>query len=292
MRAPPEETRLRANGLEHHVLVWDGGGETVVLCHGFLDLGWSWMRVARQLADEGYRAVAFDWRGHGESEWVGRGGYYHFPDYLMDLDQLLPQLGESPVHLVGHSMGGTVCSMYGGLRPERIRTLTLLEGMGPPSFDFEFAADKTKAWLESVQKSRLREGPRVMRDLAQVLRRMRVQNPALDDELGALLAEKSTRPGPEGEGRVFGFDPLHQTTSPMPFRAEVLASFTSKITAPALIVVGETGLRLPDERERAAPIAEHRFVELEGVGHMIHWFAPDALTDALLLHFRRPAPPR
>src|SRR5258706_3132064 len=77
------ERLVHANGLEHHVLEWNmGGAPTIVCCHGFLDLGWSFVWLAEELAAAGFRVVAFDWRGHGESEHVGRGGYYHFADYI------------------------------------------------------------------------------------------------------------------------------------------------------------------------------------------------------------------
>lgn len=282
-RAAPIESRVEANGLSHHVLTWDGGDRgLVVLCHGYLDLAWSWDRVARRLADAGHRVVAFDWRGHGETEHVGRGGYYHFADYLLDLEELLAKIaGDRAIDLVGHSMGATACAMYAGTRPDRIRRLVLIEGVGPPDQPIALAPDKVGAWLRTVARYRART-PRPLASIDEAIQRMRVQNPDLPDELAAFIAEKSTRPAPSGEGRVWTFDPLHQTTSPTQFRTEVFATFLSRITAPALIVVGEKGFRLPDERARAASIADHRFVEIPGATHMIHWIAPDALSAAIL----------
>src|SRR5690606_17454861 len=77
------------------------------------------------------RVIAPDQRGHGLSEHVGRGGFYHFWDYVSDLDALVGSL-ERPVDLVGHSMGGTVACLYASLRPEAVRRLVLVEGLGPP----------------------------------------------------------------------------------------------------------------------------------------------------------------
>jgi len=291
MSGPPTERFVEANGLLHHVLCWDGGGEAVVLCHGYLDLAWSWGPVAERLADAGLRVFAFDFRGHGETQWVGRGGYYHFADYLMDLEHLLPQLDPegAKVHLVGHSMGSTVCAMFGGVRSSRLRSVTLVEGLGPPELGFEHAAEKYALWLDTVAKVRARHRPRAMRDLDDALRRLRVQHPDLPEALGRFLAEKATRPSDDGTGLVFRFDPLHQTTSPSPFRREVFASFTRSIEVPTLVVMGEEGFRLPDKDERRSALPPHGFAEVPGVGHMIHWHAPDALAELIAAHCRTSA---
>ncbi len=125
------ERKLTANGLAHHVIRWGDRPVDVVFCHGFLDVGWSFDAVAQELVTAGHGVASFDWRGHGQTEWAGAGGYYHFPDYVLDLEELLPQLSAEPVHLVGHSMGGSVCAMFAAARPEKVRTLTLIEGIGP-----------------------------------------------------------------------------------------------------------------------------------------------------------------
>ncbi|HJL04825.1 MAG TPA: alpha/beta hydrolase [Polyangiaceae bacterium LLY-WYZ-15_(1-7)] len=280
------ERVVRANGLAHHVLSWEAEGPTVLLAHGFLDLGWSWRWVAERLQAAGYRCVAWDWRGHGETEHVGAGGYYHFPDYVLDLDELLPQLRlmDEPVHLIGHSMGGTVSTMFAGLRSDRLASLTLVEGLGPPAWELEKAPTKFEAWLSSVAKVRGRRRPPRPLSLDECLRRMRMQNPQLDEEKGRFLAEKATRPaeGEEGEGRLWRFDRLHRTTSPMPFRVEIFGAFLERIAVPTLVVLGEKGFRLPDEAERYGRLADHEVVEIAGAGHMLHWEKPDELADAWL----------
>lgn len=281
----PVESFVVANGLRHHVLTWnDAAEETVLLAHGFLDLAWSFRAFAEDLAGRGYRVVAWDWRGHGESEWVGKGGYYHFPDYVLDLERLFPQLVAGPegtkAHLIAHSMGGTVSTMFAGVRGEKLKTLTLIEGLGPPPYKFERSPGKMRAWFDSVAKSAGRD-PRPL-SIEDALKRMRIQNPTLDDELGLFLAEKSTRPTDVDGERLWRFDPLHRSTSPMPFRTEVFGAFLKRIPCPTLVVAGEKGYRLPDEEARYGQIPTHEFVEIPGVGHMVHWFEAPALAEAWL----------
>ena len=276
------ERKLSANGLVHHVIRWGDRPVDVVFCHGFLDVGWSFDAVARDLVAVGYGVASFDWRGHGQTEWTGAGGYYHFPDYVLDLDELLPQLSDQPVHLVGHSMGGSACVMYAAARPENLCSLTLIEGLGPPEMEPRDPVTRLRAWLDGVARVRSKtlkpmDGERT------VLKRMRVQNPELTDELGLFLASKSTK-AVDG-GIQWTFDPLHKTWSPRPFQADAFGKLLEAISAPTLIVAGERGLRLQDEEERMAKIEHHRFVEIPDVGHMIHWFEPRALASELARFF-------
>ena len=272
------ERKLSANGLVHHVIRWGDRPVDVVFCHGFLDVGWSFDAVARDLVAAGHGVASFDWRGHGQTEWTGAGGYYHFPDYVLDLDELLPQLSDQPVHLVGHSMGGSACVMYAAARPENLCSLTLIEGLGPPEMEPRDPVTRLRAWLDGVARVRSKtlkpmDGERT------VLKRMRVQNPELTDELGLFLASRSTK-AVDG-GIQWTFDPLHKTWSPRPFQADAFGKLLEAISAPTLIVAGERGLRLQDEEERMAKIKHHRFVEIPDVGHMLHWFEPRALASEL-----------
>ena len=281
--ASAEERNLIANGLSHHVVVWGTPPVDVVLCHGFLDVAWSFDAVAGALVDLGYRVAAFDWRGHGESDWIGSGGYYHFPDYLVDLDDLLPQLSDAPVHLVGHSMGGSACAMYAAVRPERLRSLTLIEGIGPPDQSHVDPTVRLRRWLNGVQMRRA-EQPKAIADHRDALRRMRLQNPRLGEELGLFLASKTTKPTENGELQ-WSFDPLHRTWSARPFSVETFGHFLRSISLPTLAVAGERGYRLPDEASRLAQLKDCRLVEIADVGHMIHWFKPVELAKVLVEFF-------
>lgn len=279
----PVERRVRANGLSHHVLTWnDGGSPTVVLCHGFLDLAWSFAPLAEQLVLAGLRVVAFDWRGHGETEHVGSGGYYHFPDYVLDLHELMPSLSSGEVHLVGHSMGGTAAALYAGTHPRVLRTLTLVEGLGPPAYRGE-PVDKMSAWLDSIDRLR-RRVPVPMRDLSEVVKRLRAQTPELPHSLASFLAEKAAVE--TADGWVWRFDPLHRTTSPAPFSAEAFVSFLARIEAPVLVVSGARGFRTDDHAARVAALRSAREIVIPDVGHMIHWLAPEALAAAIVEHVR------
>ncbi len=57
---------VEANGIAIH-FAEQGSGPAVLLCHGFPETWWSWRRQMSPLADAGYRAIALDMRGYGDS---------------------------------------------------------------------------------------------------------------------------------------------------------------------------------------------------------------------------------
>src|SRR6185436_9723124 len=82
-----------ANRLRLHLLEWGETGPVVLLLHGFLEHAHAWDWVAPRVAEAGFHVFALDWRGHGDSQWVGDGGYYHFADYVADLAAIVRSLG-------------------------------------------------------------------------------------------------------------------------------------------------------------------------------------------------------
>jgi pimeloyl-ACP methyl ester carboxylesterase len=275
------DRHVAANGLQHHVVEHPGDGRgDVVLLHGYLDLARSFEEVIAPLGDAGYRVIAPDFRGHGDTDRVPPGAYYHAMDYVADLDALLDALALDRVHLVAHSMGGTVATRYAGARPGRIASLALIEGVGPPSMPADVTPDRTALWLDGLKKARGR-APRTMRSLDEVVARMRVSHPAVAPDTLRVMAARATRAADDG-GLVFRFDPLHMTTSPMRYDAEAFEAFVARIACPVLMVDGGSLAGYPELADRAARYPHARFVAIPDAGHMIHWTNPAALVAAVL----------
>ncbi len=106
-----------------HVDVW-GDGEPAVLVHGS---GPSWgeetWEKQRPLADR-YKLLLVDRRGFGKSPLTQR------VDFAVDAEDIAELLNDG-AHLVGSSYGGVVCLLAATLRPNKVRSLTVIE---PPAF--------------------------------------------------------------------------------------------------------------------------------------------------------------
>lgn len=280
----PQEHFVDANGLRHHVLEWDIARTetTVVLLHGFLDLAWSFERVALKLAPK-YHVVAPDFRGHGDTEWIGRGGYYYFPDYTADLARLLPALTRRRVFLVGHSMGGIVATYYTGAFPERVHKLALLEGIGLPGSRAEEAPERMLKHIETVDEVRAKK-PRPLESLAAAAARLRQIYPKLDAQWAEQLAEKATRL--TSEGLLWKHDPLHRTRSPLLFNEAQFAAFARRIRCPTLLVnAADSDFKILHDPQRQKLYLNAEVHTLPAAGHMMQLDQPDALADMLLEFF-------
>ncbi|HVV87679.1 MAG TPA: alpha/beta hydrolase [Kofleriaceae bacterium] len=280
--APTSRRVALVTGLDTHVLSWGDDAahdHTVVLLHGFLDLAWEWAAIGAALGRHAH-VVAPDLRGHGDTAWVGAGGYYHFFDYVADVDDLVAQLGRARVSIVGHSMGASVAAYWAGTRPARVHRVALLEGLGPP----EATADlplRTASWIDAWRKVR-REPVRPMADLAEAAARIRRNDPTISDDDARALAARGTR-AVDG-GLVWKHDPLHRTMGPYPFRVDAAAAFWGRVTAPVLYLDGDRSLlRLPEPEvaRRLAFFPDARRATIAGAGHALMRHQPAAVTSAL-----------
>jgi pimeloyl-ACP methyl ester carboxylesterase len=251
-----------------------------VLVHGFLDLGFGWHEVGDRLAKHAH-VIAPDMRGHGDSDWIGAGGYYHFADYVADLDEVIERTTRKRLIVVGHSMGGSICSYWAGMRPQRLHALALLEGLGPPDQSEVELPGRTALWIESWRKARGKQ--KTMASVDEAAARLRKHDSVLGEDLAKRLAAAGTRE--VDGGLTWKHDPLHITMGPYPFRREQAAQFWKRITCPTLIVDGgATMLNLPEPERavRRAFFPNHRHIVVPGVGHMMQRHDPDAIAKLLL----------
>ena len=283
--ASMRERDVSLRGLRFRLCEWGPhGGPLVVLLHGWLDQGAAWDAVAAQLAQDGYWVVAPDHRGHGRSDWTPTGSTYHFLEYVADLDALMQRLeadapGMKGCTLVGHSMGGTIATLYAGLRPERIASLVLVDGLGPPAVSDDEAADQATTFLEHCRSPRIH---RVLVDVSSAADRIRRTNPGLSRKRAEWLAKRVTVVLPGG-GVKWRWDPLHRTRAAVAFDADRLMAVIRRVQCATWLVVGCTGwyARLPAllERQRTFEAGCTR-VDLP-CGHDIHHSEPQRLVSVI-----------
>ena len=111
-------------------------GPPLVLLHSLGEPSATWDEIAPELGRQ-YRLIAFDLRGHGDSEWPGEYSFELIRDDVLDA---LDQLGLEQVSIIGHSLGGSVASLVAQARPGLVRHL-VLEDTVPPKPPASAGAD-------------------------------------------------------------------------------------------------------------------------------------------------------
>ena len=268
-------------GLRYNYLEWPSDSDhTLVLIHGFLDFCGSWTRTVDAALQERFHVLAPDMRGHGDSDRVGPGGYYHFLDYVADLRSFIAKLGRERVSIVGHSMGGSIAGYYAGCFSEELERVVLMEGMGPPDNKNE-PPDQVKQWIRDWKRAGA-TAPTGYPSIAAAAERLRARDSLLSVELSLELAEAGTYER-EGE-RFFKHDPLHLSRGPIGYSVETAQTFWERISCPVLLIEGsESTLRhSPGERERRrGSLPSSQEIVIQGAGHMMQRDKPAELSRIL-----------
>ncbi|HMN21916.1 MAG TPA: alpha/beta hydrolase [Ottowia sp.] len=108
-----------------HVRMTSGAGIPLVMLHGWPENSYCWTPVAARLPER-WRIIAPDLRGLGDSERTPGVAAYEKQQLAQDVLSVLDVLGVQRFHLVGHDWGGVVAQEMALARPERVRSLCLL----------------------------------------------------------------------------------------------------------------------------------------------------------------------
>ena len=286
---PSRSSTLALRHLNYHVRHW--GPEhsdlpTLVLLHGWMDVSASYQFTVDALRQP-RRIIAPDWRGFGLTTGAPV-DHYVFADYLADLDLLLDHYapGEA-IDLVGHSMGGNVAMMYGGVRPERVRKLINLEGFGLPATRPAQAPTRYAQWIDEIKQ--LHQGTKELKtyDSADgVARRLMKTNPRLASDKACWLARHWAGADAQGRWHILG-DAAHKIVNPHLYRVDEALALYAAITAPVLSVhASDDSLgrwwkgryTLQDYHQRLAHVADSRSALVQDAGHMLHHDQPQAVA--------------
>ncbi len=271
-----------------------GQGERIaLLLHGGGQTRHAWARTARRLADTGWRVVAVDQRGHGDSEWV-EDGAYAFPDYAADAAAVAAQIaaehGVKPV-AVGASLGGIASLLALGHAAD--------EGAEPPFaglilVDIVPRMDPAGvAHIQGFMAAKARQGFASVEEAAEAVAAYLPHRPR-PASLDGL--KKNLRHGSDGRWR-WHWDPRF-LDGPRPIntrREEVEAALeraARSLRIPTLLVRGAASELVTQEALAAflaaAPEAEH--VDVAGARHMVAGDRNDAFAEAILSFLERRFP--
>jgi pimeloyl-ACP methyl ester carboxylesterase len=272
-RAARHET-VRLRGLDIHLRRWgpapSRGSPPVLLLHGFQDTGETFQFLVDAF-ERDWPLAALDWRGFGRSAWSQDG--YWFVDYLADLDALIEELSaDQPVPLIGHSMGGNIAALYAGVRPQRVRCLVNLEGLGLPRTASEQAPARLAKWLDQVKSVPPLKDYDSFEQLASIIHH---RYPRFSAAQADFVARAWATLEADGRVRLLG-DSRHRWVSPTPYKREDAEACWRSARAPMLMLLGEKsdyasrlGADGSDEALRAA-MPGAQLARIAGAGHMLH----------------------
>jgi pimeloyl-ACP methyl ester carboxylesterase len=254
------------------ILFLPGGGQTRQ----------SWGASVAEAARRGYRAIAADQRGHGDSGWAADGDY-GVAAFVRDARRIIAQLDRPPA-IVGASLGGLVGLSIAGSPPPAIGALVLVDitprietegreeilafmGSAPDGFASpEEAADAVSAYLPHRPRPR---------DTSGLLRNLRLRDGRYHWHWDPAFLQLGD------EARDAGGTP------------ELLTEAARQITVPTLLVRGGRSRLVSEEAvaEFRALVPHADYVDIAGAHHMVAGDANDVFAtttlDFLDRHYRR-----
>jgi esterase len=279
---PDRQSRLPINGLHLRVVEWgDPQAQPIVMLHGIRGFAETFAGMAAAL-QPGYRVIAFDQRGRGESDWDPAGDYYT-DAYVRDLAALVDGLDLATFDLLGHSMGGINAIVYASRHPHRVRRL-VIEDAGPGAFENSAGARRIVEELRTTPTSfdHWEAASNFMRQL-----RPTVTEPARQQRLRSML-----KPLPEGR-YTWRYDHAgiaRTRLHPDPARVVDLQPPVRAIACPTLVIRGERSDYLQPQQAEAmcASNAHLRWIQVADAGHYVHDDQPAAFERAVVAFLAEP----
>jgi pimeloyl-ACP methyl ester carboxylesterase len=207
-------------------------GQPVLALHGWLDNAASFIPMASYLS--AYDIVAIDMLGHGASTHIPKGYDYAFVDWLHDILDVLDALEWQQAHLLGHSLGGALASVLAAGAPERVRSLALIEALGPPPWPGDHAAERLRKAIAGRRKPI--SPPRLIPDIETAVR-ARLQATEKSEAAARLLVERNLRQ--VAGGYQWRSDPRLMWPSHLRAEEASVRNWLSSIECPVLLIAAD-----------------------------------------------------
>ncbi|GMY10076.1 isoform 3 of bifunctional epoxide hydrolase 2 [Fagus crenata] len=115
-----QHSHVEVRGLKLHVAEIGSGDKVVLFLHGFPEIWYTWRHQLIAVANAGYRAIAFDFRGYGLSDQPSEPEKANFNDLVDEVVSVLDSLGISKAFLIGKDFGAIPAYLVAVVHPERV----------------------------------------------------------------------------------------------------------------------------------------------------------------------------
>ena len=278
----PTMKRVKGDGLEIQLAVWEGEGENIVCVHGLTANCRCWDEMASCLTPA-HSFLAMDLRGRGLSDKPSSG--YSLQYHVSDIYCLLEDCGLDQAVFMGHSLGAYILLAFAARYPEQVKKLILMDGGGQLS-------DKQWDQVNVVIKPSLDR-------LGQVF-------PSFEEYVALLKAAPILQPWTPAIEAYFRYEseaveggvrsrinPDHILEESQNMQQSSPAEYYPKIVCPVLILRASDGILSPDDQvlpvtavERMlSEIKDARRVDVSGTNHYSILLQPNEQRDEAILDF-------
>jgi pimeloyl-ACP methyl ester carboxylesterase len=292
-RRPDRFRDVSSSGLRLAVYEWgDESAPPILFAHGGFDFAGTFDVFAPMLAAAGWRVVAWDQRGHGDSE---HPALYSWDADVRDALAVMDTVSPAPMPVLGHSKGGGLMLQLADACPHRVSHLVNLDGLPskrrmpdvPERERTRMMAGDLASWLDHRRRSATGERkPGTIDELASRRARM---NPRLSHEWLRYLVTIGARRDPDGWR--WKIDPSMRFGGFGPWRPEWSLLRMPGLGMPFLGVLGGVKEEMgwgtsPDDVVPYLPPGAD-FVPLPDAGHFVHIEQPRVVADLVLEHLSR-----
>jgi pimeloyl-ACP methyl ester carboxylesterase len=274
--------KVKGDGLEINLAVWEGTGKSILCVHGITANCCCWEVMASTLFPQ-YRVMAMDLRGRGRSDKPNQG--YSLDHHIRDINCLLDDLNIKKVVIMGHSLGAFIGLAFAARYPDRIDRLILVDGGG----------DLSKEQMDKVFigiKPALDRLEMVFPSEEAYLKKMRAA-PYIQPWSPAIETYYRYEIEPTEGGVHTNIQPAHIQEEAANIRKVACATFYPSVSCKVLILRAPKGLLsqddilLPEEviDKMMAEIQDARRFDVEGLNHYGIVFQPHEARDQALREF-------
>lgn len=287
---PARFHHVSAGGVRIAVHEWGAeDADPLFLVHGGSDFARTFSVFAPLLASAGWRVIAWDHRGHGDSEHTA---LYSWDADIRDAAQVMEHITRKPAPVIGHSKGGALTVNLADAQPFRFSHLVNLDGM-PSKRPMSDLSDHERTSMMTTELSAWLDHRRATATLARrpdtldgLARRRAKRNPRLSMEWLRYLVSVGARE--DADGWRWKLDPSIRPGGFGPWRPDWTASRLPGLGMPFLgVLVGQDepmGWNTTPRDIRPMMPAQGRLEVVDDAGHFVHIEQP-ARVAALVLDF-------
>ncbi len=249
-------------------------GRPILFMHGGGQTRHAWGRSAAALGEEGWRSIAIDMRGHGDSDWTQ---HYKVSDFAADVQELALAQIRKPV-MVGASLGGLSALLANAGEVGEVSRALVLVDIAPRLN--AAGVDRILGFMAAHP-----EGFAALEDAAAAVASYQPHRTQKSDSGGL---KKNLRQKEDGRW-YWHWDPAmlaafqRSREESNPENEERFYHAAEKLTQPVLLVRGAQS-DVVDEaitREFQERIPQARITDVTGAGHMVAGDRNDVFTDAV-----------